>query len=163
MTALDDTLDNLAGFAWLPGIGQILNGLNTAQQAARNGQLDLEATHTLLSLLGNPNDPDLTAALAHLAQEITNPDTNPALTALDDDTAKTVQLLGELHGHDTADYTPRDHTNEAAGLISTAAHNQPERTAPMGNHAPANSGQCSQCGGRFPDWPGGICDACKTT
>lgn len=24
-------------------------------------------------------------------------------------------------------------------------------------------GQCSVCGGRFDDWPGGICDACLAT
>ena len=25
------------------------------------------------------------------------------------------------------------------------------------------SGQCSNCGGVFPDWNGGTCDACKNT
>ncbi|MEU8718287.1 hypothetical protein [Streptomyces sp. NPDC048663] len=25
----------------------------------------------------------------------------------------------------------------------------------------AVSGQCSQCGGRFEGWSGGVCDACK--
>lgn len=129
MTALDDAIDDLAGLAWIPGVGQILAGLDTAQQAARTGQLGLEATHTLLVLCGNPNGPDLTEALAGLAQEITNPDTNPSLTALDDDTRKTVQLLGELHVHDTADYTPRQHTNEAAGLIA--------------EHAPHTEGGCT--------------------
>ncbi|MFF7476653.1 hypothetical protein [Streptomyces sp. NPDC008092] len=24
------------------------------------------------------------------------------------------------------------------------------------------SGQCNRCGGVFPDWNGGTCDACKT-
>lgn len=129
MTALDDTLDDLAGLAWIPGMAQILNGLSIAQQAARTGGLSLDATQTLLSLLGNPNGPDLTEALAHLAQEITNPDTNPTLTALHPDTAKTVQHLGELHAHETADYAPRDHTNEAAGLIA--------------EHAPHTEGGCT--------------------
>lgn len=155
MTPLDETLDDLAGFAWVPGIGQILDGLRTAQHAARTGGLDVEATQTLLALLGNPGNPDLQAALAHLVQEVTNPDTNRALTHLDPDTAKHVQLLGEMHANETADYAIREHTNEACGLIAKAA--------PHGGAAPANSGQCSQCGGWFPNWPGGICDACKTT
>lgn len=121
MTALDDTLDDLAGFAWIPGVQQIVDGLAAAQQAANNGQLSTEATQTLLSLIGNPHGPDLQEALAGLAQEITHPDSNPALTALDPHTAKQVQHLGELHTHDTALYASREHTNEACGLISEAA------------------------------------------
>ncbi|MDH6224336.1 hypothetical protein [Streptomyces sp. MJP52] len=27
-------------------------------------------------------------------------------------------------------------------------------------HLLGASGQCSRCGGWFPDWSGGICDAC---
>lgn len=121
MTALDDTLDDLAGLAWLPGIGQILDGIRTAQRAAHDGRLTLDATQTLAVLLGNPSGPDLIEALAHLAQDLTHPDTNPTLTALDPDTCKAVQLLGEQHARDTADYAIRDHTNEAAALITEAA------------------------------------------
>jgi len=118
MTALDDTLDDLAGFGWIPGLDQILDGIRTAKAAAAAGELSLDATQTLLALLGNPDGPDLPEALAGLAPTITNPATNPALDQLAPDTAKAVQLLGELHAHETADYTPRDHTNEAAALIS---------------------------------------------
>lgn len=121
MTPLDDTLDDLDGFAWIPGMAQILDGIRTAQQAAANGQLNLDATQTLLVLLGNPNGPDLQQALAELAQTITNPDTNTALRALDPHTVKTVQHLGELHVYETAEYAPRDHTNEACGLVYEAA------------------------------------------
>ena len=117
VTALDDTLDDLAGFDWIPGIAQILDGLRTIRDAAANGQLTADATQTLLVLIANPHGPDLTEALAHLVQDLTNPDTNRALTALPDDVAKDVQLLGEQHVHQTADYTPRDCPNEAAGLI----------------------------------------------
>lgn len=117
MTALDDTLDDLGGFDWIPGIAQILHGLRTAQHAAATGQLDADATQTLLVLIANPNGPDLTEALAHLVQDLTNPGTNRTLTGLPDDVAKQVQHRGELHVHETADYTPRDHPNEAAGLI----------------------------------------------
>lgn len=117
MTALDDTLDDLAGLSWLPGIAQILDGINTARTAAASGRLSTDATQTLLALLGNPNGPDLPEALAHLVQDLTNPVTNRALTSLPDDVAKDVQLLGEQHVHQTADYTPRDCPNEAAALI----------------------------------------------
>jgi rRNA maturation endonuclease Nob1 len=30
-------------------------------------------------------------------------------------------------------------------------------------HLVANAGQCSGCGGWFPDWPGGICPVCQVT
>lgn len=118
MTGLDDTLDDLTGFAWIPGVQQIVDGITTAQQAARAGELDTDATQTLLSLIGNPHGPDLQEALAGLAREVTNPDTNPTLNDLDNDTRKTVQHLGELHAFETAQYAVRDHTNEAAGLIT---------------------------------------------
>lgn len=117
MTALDDTLDDLAGFDWIPGIAQFLTFARTAQHAAVTGQLDADATQTLLVLIANPHGPDLTEALAHLVQDLTNPGTNRALAGLPDDVAKQVQHRGELHVHETADYTPRDHVNEAAGLI----------------------------------------------
>ena len=117
MTALTETLDDLAGFAWIPGVAQILDGIRTAQQAAASGQLSTDTTQTLLSLLGNPHGPDLQEALARLGQDVTNPDTNPALNELDPQAAKTVQHLGELHAFETAQYAIRQHTNEAAGLI----------------------------------------------
>ncbi|KPI31443.1 hypothetical protein OV320_2659 [Actinobacteria bacterium OV320] len=118
MSALDDTLDDLAGFAWIPGVDQILDSIRTAKNAAARGELSLETAQTLLTLLGNPAGPDLPEALAGLATDVTNPATNPTLNSLDPDTAKDVQRLGEQHARDTADYTPRDHTNEAAALIS---------------------------------------------
>ncbi|GGS96290.1 hypothetical protein [Streptomyces violaceus] len=121
MAALEDTLDDLDGFAWIPGVQHFFQFMQEARQAAATGRLSLDATQTLLSLLGNPNGPDLPQALADLAQDLTNPDTNTALNGLDPDTVKEVQLLGELHAHDTADYTPRDHTNEACARISEAA------------------------------------------
>ncbi|MGW2725706.1 hypothetical protein [Streptomyces sp. NPDC001492] len=118
MSALDDVLDDLTGFHWIPGVQAIVDGIRTTQQAAARGELSTDATQTLLSLLGNPNGPDLQEALAGLAREITNPDSNPAIASLDPDTAKQVQHLGELHAFDTATYAVRDHTNEAAGLIT---------------------------------------------
>ncbi len=40
----------------------------------------------------------------------------------------------------------------------------PAGIAPATVTAPAaGDGQCSRCGGRFPGWTGGICDACTAT
>jgi hypothetical protein len=117
VTALDDTLDDLAGFDWIPGVAQVLDGLRTIQTAATNGQLTADATQTLLVLIANPNGPDLTEALAHLVQDLTNPGTNRTLAGLPDEVAKKVQHLGELHVYETAEYAPREQPNEAAGLI----------------------------------------------
>ncbi|MGW7630469.1 hypothetical protein ACWGKO_16260 [Streptomyces griseoincarnatus] len=118
MAALDEALEDLDGFAWIPGIGQILDGARTLHTAIRTGQVDADATQTALTILANPHGPDLVEILALLVQDLTNPQTNPALAALPDEVAKDVQLLGETHVHQTADYTPRDCPNEAAGLIS---------------------------------------------
>lgn len=121
MTTLDEVLDDLSGFAWIPGMAQVIDGLRTAQHAAATGQLSVDGTQTLLTLLGNPHGPDLIEALAGLAQTITNPTTNRSLTDLDPEAVKAAQLEGELHAHETADYTPREHTNQAAGLLYEAA------------------------------------------
>lgn len=117
MAALDEVLEDLDGFAWIPGIAQILDGARTLASASRDGQLTADATQTALTILANPTGPDLPEILALLVQDLTNPATNPALTTLPDEIAKDVQLLGETHVHQTADYTPRDCPNEAAGLI----------------------------------------------
>ncbi|MEU9947083.1 hypothetical protein [Streptomyces sp. NPDC047939] len=121
MGDLQDTLDDLAGFDWVPGIRKILNGFQEVADAATAGKLDADATQTTLTLLANPHGPDLPQALALLAAHLMTQHTNPALAFLDDDTVKTVQRLGEQHVFETAEYTPRDHPNEAAGLIYEAA------------------------------------------
>lgn len=118
MSDLDNALADLDGFDWIPGIRQILDGARTLHTAIRAGQVDADATQTALTILANPHGPDLPEILALLVQDLTNPATNPALAGLPDEIAKDVQLLGETHVHQTADYTPRDCPNEAAGLIS---------------------------------------------
>ena len=120
MSDLHDALDDFDGLDWIPGLTKVLDGIQDIADAAQNGQFTLDATQTTLSLLANPNGPDLPQLLALLAAHLTNPDTNPTLTALDHRTRKTVQLAGEHHVHDTAEYTPRDHPNHAAGLIDEA-------------------------------------------
>lgn len=120
MAALDEVFEDLDGFGWIPGIGQILDGARTLQTAIRDGQVDADATQTALTVLANPHGPDLVEVLSLLVQELTNPRTNPALAVLPDEPRKTVQQLGEVHVLETA-YAPRDCPNEAAGLISQHA------------------------------------------
>jgi hypothetical protein len=117
MAALDEVFEDLDGFGWIPGIGQILDGARTLQTAIRDGQVDADATQTALTIFANPHGPDLVEVLSLLVQELTNPRTNPALAVLPDEPRKTVQQLGEVHVLETA-YAPRDCPNEAAGLIS---------------------------------------------
>ncbi|MEU0656098.1 hypothetical protein ABZ485_28170 [Streptomyces albogriseolus] len=118
MAALDEVFEDLDGFAWIPGIAQILDGARTLHTAIHAGQVDADATQTALTTIAQPNGPDLVEVLSLLVQDLTNPQTNPALAGLPDEVAKDVQLLGETHVHQTADYTPREAPNEAAGLIS---------------------------------------------
>ncbi|MGW1814116.1 hypothetical protein ACWCQM_11220 [Streptomyces sp. NPDC002125] len=117
MAEIHDALDDFEGIDWIPGLTKVLDGIQDMADAAQNGHFTLDATQTTLSLLANPHGPDLPQLLALLATHLTNADTNPTLTALDHTTRKTVQLAGEHHAHDTAEYTPRDHPNHAAGLI----------------------------------------------
>ncbi|WP_392838755.1 hypothetical protein [Streptomyces sp. LN500] len=121
MSDLHDALADFQGLDWIPGIAHILTGIQEIADAATRGQLSLDATQTTLPLTANPDGPDLPQLLSLLAAHLTNQDTNQALTALDDDTRKTVQRMGENHVRETADYTPRDYPNDAAGLIYEAA------------------------------------------
>ena len=110
-------LDDLDGFAWLPGMDLILAGVRQMAEAA-DGELGLDETQTLLAVIAQPGGTDLTELFALLARTLTSPARNRALDQLDPDTAKTVQRLGEVHAHETAVFAVREHTNEAAGLIA---------------------------------------------
>jgi len=120
MSDLHDALDDLAGLDWIPGFSLILAGIREAADAAQAGQFTLDATQTGLTVLANPEGTDLPNLISLLVAHLTG-DTNTTLAQLDDPTRKTVQLHGEHHVHATADYTPRDHANEAAALIYEAA------------------------------------------
>ncbi|WP_042174514.1 hypothetical protein [Streptomyces sp. NBRC 110035] len=114
---LADALEDFHGFAWIPGLAKILDGLADMDTAIRAGHMSTDATQTLLTILGNPSVPDLPHLLAVTVQTLTGPD-NPTLHHLPDDIRKNLQHLGELHAFETAEYIPRDHTNEAAALIT---------------------------------------------
>lgn len=113
-----DLLDDLDGFAWMPGMDLILAGVRQAAEAAADGSLTLDETQTQLAVIAQPGGTDLTELLALLARTLTSPTHNRALDQLDADTAKTVQRLGEVHAHETAVFAVREHTNQAAGLIA---------------------------------------------
>lgn len=108
MSDLHDLLDgdDFDGLSWIPGLTKVLDGITEMADAAQAGRFTLDATQTTLSLLANPNGPDLPQILSLLAAHLSNADTNPALTTLDDRTRKNVQLAGETHVHNTAEYTP---------------------------------------------------------
>lgn len=111
-------LDALDGFAWLPGMDLILAGARQMAEAAAAGELGLDETQTLLTVIAKPGGTDLTELLALLARTLTSPTHNRAIDQLDPDTTKTVQRLGEVHAFETAEVAVREHTNEAAGLIA---------------------------------------------
>lgn len=115
---LAEYLDDLAGLAWIPGVDQILAGIQTIATAAQAGALDEDATQALLTTIANPHGPDLTKALALVAQRLCDPQSNPALRTLSASTQKQLQHLGEQHAYMTAELLP-GHANEAASLISS--------------------------------------------
>jgi hypothetical protein len=72
---LADALIDFEGLDWIPGVAKLLEGFAEINEAAHAGQLTVDATQTLLSLLGNPNGPDLNHLLALTAKTITGPTT----------------------------------------------------------------------------------------
>ncbi|MET9436898.1 hypothetical protein [Streptomyces sp. NPDC006551] len=112
---LDDelagALDDLAGIH--PGIDMIRDGIRLLAV----DHLSADQTQTVLATIAGTGGVDVLETLALLVARLTNPTSNPALRDLDPETAKEVQRRGELYGHDTADYAPREHTSEAAALI----------------------------------------------
>lgn len=116
---LDDALEDFDGFRWIPGLAKVLDGFAEMDAAARSGRMTDDATQTLLSILGNPSGTDLQYLKALVVKTLTGPD-NQALAGLDDETRKNLEHLGELHAYETAEYGIREHTNEAAALITGA-------------------------------------------
>ncbi|MFJ2279249.1 hypothetical protein ACIOEZ_34435 [Streptomyces sp. NPDC087866] len=117
-TDLDNTIDDLAGFGWIPGIDQILDGLAVAQDAITRGDLTPDATQTLIAVLAGSAGVDLVTAIGQLITHATDPDTNPALHTLTRDQQKETRHQGELALFDLTD--PRIHqaAANASGAIS---------------------------------------------
>ncbi|MGW1468440.1 hypothetical protein ACWCPT_29360 [Streptomyces sp. NPDC002308] len=77
---LDGLFEDLAGFSWLPGIDQVLNGFRAVAAATESGDLTVDQTQTLLAVLaGAPDGTDLLGVIAHL---VTLTATNPGLARI---------------------------------------------------------------------------------
>jgi hypothetical protein len=143
-TDLGDLLEDLTnGTNIHPGIRLIAAGIRAI---ADDHTLTIPATQLLLTQLCGSPDTDTIHAIAGLAEWLTS-DNNPALTPLPADTRKTAQHQGELAAHALRDTELRDPAALACASLP-AVHT-------------AASGQCSECGGIFPDWNGGVCGACQ--
>ncbi|RSS37440.1 hypothetical protein [Streptomyces sp. WAC08241] len=114
MPPLDDglggILDDTAGIH--PGIDLIRDGLRLLAL----DHLTREQTMSVLAALAGAEQ-NLADGIGHLVERLTNPTTNPALTHLDPDTAKNVQLEGERYRHETTAYGSRPRAAEAIALI----------------------------------------------
>lgn len=126
VSELDDALEDFDGFRWIPGLGKVLDGIAEMDAAARAGRITPDGTQSLLSIHGNPSGPDLPYLFSLVVKTLTGPD-NPVLNGLHDgddergdEIRKQLQHLGELHAFETAEYAIREHTNEAAALITGA-------------------------------------------
>lgn len=118
-TDLDNTIDDLAGFGWIPGIDHILTGLRETQDAITRGDLTTDATQTLIAVLAGSAGADLITAIGQLTAHATNPDTNPALRTLTRQQQKDTRHQGELALFDLT--APRIHqaASNASGAISS--------------------------------------------
>ena len=113
--ALDDDglggiLDDTAGIH--AGIDMIRDGIRLLAL----DRLTVRQTQNVLAALAAA-DPNLTHAIGALVERLTNPDTNPALDALDPQTVKDVQVLGEQYRQHTVEYGPHDLAGEAIARI----------------------------------------------
>lgn len=117
LSDMDAALDAFDGFAWIPGVAQILAGFREALDAARTGRMPVDATQTWMPLIANPDGLDLQHLLALLGRELIGP-ANKALAGLDDETRNELQDLGDEHVALAEELNPRTCLTEAAGLIS---------------------------------------------
>ncbi|MGW5003268.1 hypothetical protein ACWEP8_37070 [Streptomyces hydrogenans] len=112
---LGGTLDDLVGFH--AGIDQILDGIRLL---ALDRLTAKQTTNVLAALTGDSDGVSVVTALGQLVERLTNPDSNPALDALDAVTAKDVQVLGERYRYELTEYGPHEHVAEAAARIHGA-------------------------------------------
>ncbi|THA29207.1 hypothetical protein E6R18_25185 [Streptomyces sp. A1277] len=117
-TDLDNTIDDLAGLDWIPGIDHILTGLRTTQDAITRGDLTPDTTQTLLAVLAGSAGVDLITAIGQLITHATNPHTNPALHTLTRAQRKETQHQGELALFDLTDPRIHQHASAASAAIS---------------------------------------------
>jgi hypothetical protein len=107
---LDGQLEDTAGIH--PGIDMIRDGIRLLAL----DRLTADQTQTILTTLSGA-DANVLATIGLLVQRLTNPDSNPALNTLEEQTAKDVRQLGEQFAYDLAVLDPGDRLNEAAARI----------------------------------------------
>ncbi|MFE5614101.1 hypothetical protein [Streptomyces sp. NPDC056524] len=108
--ALADHLDSIPGVH--PGIAMIADGLRLLAL----DKLTADQTQTIITTLAGA-DANVLAAIGLTVQRLTNPDTNPSLNTLDEQTVKDVRQLGEQFAYDLAVLDPGDRLSEAAARI----------------------------------------------
>lgn len=143
---LDDELagllEDLEGIH--PGIDQIRAGLRLLAL----DRLSLDRTQTVIAGLAGATDAtNVVAAIGHLIGRLSNSDTNPNLRRLPLDQQKQIQQAGELAQHALTDPDLHQPASETCAAIDPWTAN--------------GGGQCSACGGTFPDWNGGVCGPCQ--
>ncbi|GGU62572.1 hypothetical protein [Streptomyces lavendofoliae] len=110
---LGDALHDLDGFRWLPGIAQILDGIETAATTP----LTADQTQTMCAVLAGSTGADVLTLIGLLIQRLTTPATNPALRALPDTQAKAAQAAGEKAAYLLTAHDLHQPAAEAAGAI----------------------------------------------
>jgi hypothetical protein len=115
---LDDefeaALDAIRGIH--PGLDQIADGYRLL--ALDRHSLDTTQTITV-ALAGSPDNEDALALIGYTIARLTNPDTNPALRALDFEAQKRTQQPGERLVFDLTDHRVHQHASNASGAIHT--------------------------------------------
>ncbi|MEV6165712.1 hypothetical protein AB0L71_28130 [Streptomyces sp. NPDC052052] len=116
-TELADTLDLLDGFSLLPGIEDILTGIQKAAAAAEVGDLDPDATQTLLAALAGADEANVLTALAYLIGQLSDADTNPTLRTLPIDQQEQARKHGSAARYELLDPYLHQHASEASAAI----------------------------------------------
>jgi hypothetical protein len=111
---LGDALDDLAGFRWLPGIAQILDGIETAATTP----LTADQTQTMCAVIAGSAGADLLSLLGLLVQRLTNPTSNPCLRQLPEDQRKQTQRYGEQVAFDLLEPDLHQAASEASAAIT---------------------------------------------
>lgn len=113
-TELGDLLDDLAGIH--AGIDLIRDGLRLIAL----DRLTLDQTQTVaVTLAGSADGTDVLTAIGQAVARLTNPDTNPALRALDYEAQKRTQQAGECLTFALSDPYLHQHASSASGHIHT--------------------------------------------
>jgi hypothetical protein len=113
---LEILLDDLDGLRWLPGMAQILDGFRTTLTA----QFTPDETQTLCAGIAGSAGADLLSLLGRTVQHLTDPASNPGLSALSEEQRKAARTAGERTAFALDDPDVHQPAADAAGVISPA-------------------------------------------